>query len=429
MPRVNIPIVLVLVSVLVGVSGVPARAEDSDRFRPYIGLRFFDTNPATGVHDLFGFSLGANINRYFGAELAGDRYEVHPDISPYGTIGEYGVFALIPQVRVRYPLLDDKLVPYFIGGVGAAFTQFNDRKPRGAGLSIQDQSDTVVAGTAGLGIEYFVADNIAVGVEARYLLAPDPTLLVQGNREKIKISAPLFSFGIRMFYPELHPAPMAEAREHVPTRFYIGARAGGAVIVSPELIPGLEAEPTNNAIGGALSKYFGVSGGFNFGRYLGLEIALDGYEVNLDLNGSGNIGEYAVYTAIPYLRVRYPMAGDRLQPYFLGGFGFGHTEFNDRKPPGNNLSIVANSNSWAMGFGAGIEYFMTSNIALGMEMKYVYTPGHPITIGSNPTRDAAPSALLFSIGLRAFLFDFPRWTPSTPTTPPTAPHTTTTAAR
>ena len=328
-----------------------ARAEDSDRFRPYVGLRFFDTNPATGVHDLFGFSLGANLNRYFGVELSGDRYEVFPDISPYGTIGEYGVFALIPQVRVRYPVFEDKLVPYIIGGVGAAFTQFNDRKPRGFGLSIQDQSSTVVAGTAGLGIEYFIADNIAVGIEAKYLFAPDPTLVVQGNREKVKISAPLFTFGMRMFYPELTPAPMAEAREHVPTRLYVGVRAGGAVILNSELIPGLEAEPTNNAIGGALTKYFGVSGGFNFGRYLGLEIALDGYEVNLDLSGAGNIGEYAVYTAIPYVRLRYPMAGDRLQPYLLGGFGYGYTEFNDRKPPGENLSIEAKSSSWAMGFG------------------------------------------------------------------------------
>jgi opacity protein-like surface antigen len=413
------PTALLAAILALGIGASAARAEDSDRFRPYVGLRFFDTNPATGVHDLFGFSVGANLNRYFGAELSGDRYEVFPDVSPYGTIGEYGVFALIPQVRVRYPLLDDKLVPYFVGGVGAAFTSFGDRKPPGFGLSIQDKTSTVVAATAGLGIEYFIADNIAVGVEGRYLFAPDPTLIVQGNPEKVKIAAPLFTFGIRMFYPELHPAPMAEAREHVPIRFYIGARAGGAVILDSELIPGLTAENTNNAIGGVLSKYFGVSGGINFGRYWGLEVALDGYEVNLDLSDSGNIGEYAVYTAIPYARLRYPLLGDRLQPYLLGGFGYGYTEFNDRKPRGANLSIEAKSNSWAMGFGAGIEYFVTSNIAVGMEMKYVYTPNHPITIGSNPTRDAAPQALLFSIGLRAFLFDFPSWKPS-PSTPSSA---------
>ena len=77
-----------------------------DRFRPYLGLKFFDTNPATGVHDLYGFSVGANFNRYFSLELSGDHYEIFPDISPYGTIGEYGVLAVIPQVRLRYPMFE-----------------------------------------------------------------------------------------------------------------------------------------------------------------------------------------------------------------------------------------------------------------------------------------------------------------------------------
>jgi len=407
-------IVSLLAVVVVAASGVPACAQDSDRFRPYIGLKFFDTNPATGVHDLYGFSLGANVNKYLGFELSGDTYQVFPDISPFGTIGEYGVFALIPQARLRYPVWEDRLVPYLIGGVGVAFTDFNDRKPRGYGLLIHDQTATVVAGTLGAGIEYFVADNIALGVEARYLFAPDPTLLVQGNREKVKISAPLITFGMRVFYPELHPAPMAEERPDVPTRLYIGVRAGGALELNTDLIPGITTEPSNNAIGGALSPAFGVSLGLNFGRYLGLELAADGYEVNLQQRGLGGIGENAIYTIIPYLRLRYPMAGDRLQPYGLIGFGLGHTEFNDRKPPAANTQVNANDNSWAMGVGAGVEYFVTSNVAVGMELKYLYTPGHAMTIGSNPTRDATVSGLLFSVSLRAFLFDFPAWKPSAP---------------
>src|SRR5215510_13826462 len=314
-------VLAVLAVAVVVASAASARAQDSDRFRPYLGLKFFDTNPATGVHDLYGFSVGANVNRYFSFELSGDHYEVFPDIPPYGTIGEYGVFALIPQIRLRYPVFHDRLVPYFVGGVGAAFTDFNDRKPRGFGLSIQDQSATVVAGTAGVGVDYFLADNIAFSVEGRYLFAPDPTLLVQGQKEKVKIAAPLITFGLRLFYPELTPAPMAEARQDVPTRLYLGFRMGGALTLNNDLIPGLTSDPPNDAIGGVLAPAFGLSLGVNFGRYFGLELAADGYEVNLHLNGTGTIGEYAVYTAIPMLRARYPMLGDRLQPYVLGGFG------------------------------------------------------------------------------------------------------------
>jgi opacity protein-like surface antigen len=411
---VKILMILCLVGGLVGASGRASFAQDSDRPRGYVGLKFFDTNPATGVHDLFGFSLGANVNRYFGAELSFQEYEVFPDISPYGTIAEYGVFTIVPQARLRYPVFNDRLVPYVYGGVGLGLTGFNDRKPRGFGLTIQDGTKTTVVGTLGLGVEYFVADNIALGMEAGYLFAPDATLKVQGQAEKVKISAPLVTFGMRLFYPELIPAPMAEARRDVPARLYIGARAGGALTLDTELTPGVTAEPSNNAIGGALSPTFGASLGLNFGRYYGVELAVDGYEVNMDVSGLGNVGEWAIYTVIPYFRLRYPMARDRIQPYLLGGIGYGHTEYNDRKPPGANLQISAKSDSWAMGVGAGVEYFVTSNIALGMEMKYIFSPGHPIKIGSGPERDAAVSGLLFSFGLRAFLFDFPGWKPSGP---------------
>ncbi|MGH7331530.1 MAG: hypothetical protein ACREKS_02050, partial [Candidatus Rokuibacteriota bacterium] len=81
-----------------------------------------------------------------------------------------------------------------------------------------------------------------------------------------------------------------------------------------------------------------------------------------------------------------------------------------------NLQFNADNDTWAMGVGAGIEYFVTSNIALGFEMKYHYTPGHSIKISSGPAGDATVSALLFSVGLRAFLFDFPGWKPSAPAT-------------
>ena len=60
-----------------------------------------------------------------------------------------------------------------IGGAGVGFTDFNDRKtptdtagrPNSAlGLQIQDESTTPV-GDLGAGLEYFLADNIAFGVD------------------------------------------------------------------------------------------------------------------------------------------------------------------------------------------------------------------------------------------------------------------------
>jgi opacity protein-like surface antigen len=148
-----------------------------------------------------------------------------------------------------------------------------------------------------------------------------------------------------------------------------------------------------------------VSLGLDFGRYFGAEFAVDGYEVALTVSGLGTIGEYAVYAFTPALRVRYPLAGGRAVPYGSVGVGLIHAEFNDRKPPGADLEIDASSYAAGLVVGAGIEYFVTSNIALGLESKFVYSPGHRIKIGGR-TEDATIHAVALAISLRAYLFAF-----------------------
>jgi opacity protein-like surface antigen len=391
----------------------PALAEDSDQLRWYFHFKARDTNNLTGVHDYYGFGLGANINRYVGFELSGDRFELFPSIRGLGTIGEYGVFALMPQVRLRYPLFRDRLVPYLIGGAGIALTDFNDRKvptntvdrPVSAlGMKIEDESTTPV-GTVGAGIEYFLADNIAFGVEFKYLFARDQTLRVGGVPHTFNASTPLTSLGLRMFYPELHPTVLADARDPVPTRLYIGARLGVAIPTDTTLAPGIEAWPVPAALGGELAQLFSLGVGLDLGRHFGVELGAEGYEVAMNVGGLGTIGEYAVYGFIPQARFRYPVASGRVVPYGAVGVGLVHAEFNDRKPPGANVAVDAVSNSVGASVGTGIEYFVTSNIAFGVEAKYVYSPGHPIRINGH-SETATLQAMLVSIGLRAYLAEF-----------------------
>jgi opacity protein-like surface antigen len=382
-----------------------AWAEDSDLLRWYLQLKFRDTDNNTGVHDYYGFGLGANVNRYLGFELSGDHFEIFPKFGG-STIGEYGVFALVPQVRARYPLFRDRLVPYVIGGVGLGLTDFNDRKQPAFNLQVVDQSVTWTA-TLGAGIDYFLADNISIGVEFKYLFAGDQTLKVGGVPTTINASEPLTSITLRFFYPELRPAPMADLRDPVPARFYLGFRMGFAIPTSSELAPGIEQQPLPYAVGGIFDEYFGLAVGLDFGRYLGAELAVDGYEVTMALQGLGSIGEYAIYTFVPQLRVRYPLMGGRVIPYMVGGVGIGHAEFNDRKPRGSGLAIQANNNSIAAALGAGVEYFITSNIAFGVESKWTYSPGHDITINGR-IETATTQAVLLSIGLRVYLYDFGR---------------------
>jgi opacity protein-like surface antigen len=340
-----------------------AWAEDSDRLRGYLHLKFRDTNNLTDVHDYYGFGLGANLNRYLGVELSGDRFELFPEIRGIGTIGEYGVFALVPQLRLRYPLAAGRLVPYVIGGAGVGFTDFNDRKtptdtagrPNSAlGLQIQDESTTPV-GALGAGLEYFLADNIALGVEFKYLFAGDQTLTVGGTRHTFNASSPLTSFGLRLFYPELEPAPLADVRAPPPTRLYLGFRAGAALPTDTDLGAGVEATPVPAAYGDELAHLFGMSFGLDFGRRFSAELAVDGYEVAMRLQDVGTIGEYAVYSFLPTLRLRHPLGDGRIVLYGLAGVGLVHAEFNDRKPHGANIPVDANSYSVGAAVGAGLE--------------------------------------------------------------------------
>ncbi len=156
-----------------------------------------------------------------------------------------------------------------------------------------------------------------------------------------------------------------------------------------------------------VDEYYGLAVGLDFGRYLGAELAVEGYEVVMGLKGVGSIAEYAIYMFIPQLRLRYPLWGGRLVPYAVGGVGLGHVEDNDRKPHGVGLKIRANDNSVAAAVGAGIEYFVTSNIALGVETKYSYTGGHTIAINDH-SETATAQAVLASIGLRVYFWDFGR---------------------
>jgi opacity protein-like surface antigen len=389
-----------LALVLLAATSSAAWAEDADQPRFYLGLRTFDTNPGTGVHDSHGVSLGASLNRYVGIELAGDFWELHPSFPGRGTIGEIGVFSLVPEVRLRYPLFDGRLTPYVVGGAGFAVSQFNDRKPRGFGLSI-DADRTIAVGAVGGGLEYFVADNIAVGFEVKYVLSGGQSIEIDGVRHSNDIDSLLTFLTFRLFYPELRPAPLAESRPNVPVRLYLGVRLGGALLTDDSAFPSIETSKDTGAIG--FNWLYGLAVGANFGRYLGAEVAFEGHEVRLALPGLGSVGEYALYTIMPQARLRYPLLDGRLQPYALAGVGVSVAEFSDGKPRSANLRFDAKDLTPAGAVGAGIEYFVTSNIAVNFEAKYNIVRGHVVKIEGLLAERGVLDSVYFGFGLRIFL--------------------------
>jgi opacity protein-like surface antigen len=388
--------------VIVALSATLAWAQDTDRPRYYLSLRGHGSNPFTDVHDLFGASVGVNLNRYWGVELSGEGFERRLRLNG-AALGEYAVVPFVPQVRLRYPLLDGRLTPYVIGGVGVALTEFNDRKRPGFGVSVDTPASTVV-GAIGAGLEYFVADNVAAGVEIKYLIAGDQTVRINGAPRSEDLNSLYSAVGLRLFFPEHKRTPRVDVRDGLPARVYLGLQLGAAITTDADSMPGFALHPEPAAVGPA-NYFIGGVIGLDLGRYLGLELTAGGYEVRVHSADRGSVGEEAVYAIIPQVRARYPVLDDRLVPYAVGGVGAGYAEFNDRKPAGADFAIDATSWGVAATIGAGIEYLVASNIAAGIEARYLTSRGHTIKIADGRTQRANFDAVLLTVGLRIYLFD------------------------
>lgn len=189
------------------------QAADTDQIRFYIGGRagitfvpdnqFGEQMKIESTDDIFGAVVGLNLGKHLGVEITVDYHDSSLNVPGLGKIGEFAMWHIIPHLRVRYPLAKGKLTPSLLGGVGIGFGEFNDVTPRGERFSFGGER-TSTTGSVGGGVEYFVANNIAVGVEARYLLF-DLDVEVDGKRQKFDLDRALLYASFRLFFPEAKP--------------------------------------------------------------------------------------------------------------------------------------------------------------------------------------------------------------------------------
>lgn len=202
-------VILLLVSLLTVVP--TCRAQDTDDARGYLGVRLGITAAsstdiggglgATPNEQVLGVSLGVNLGRYLGVELAGDGWERNMRLAGR-TIGEFAMYTVMPMLRARYPLLEGRVSPYVLVGVGAAYTEFNDRKRPGFEVDVGGTAWGVV-GALGVGAEYFVANNIAIGAEAKYIISRDQDVRLNGGRQSLDLDTLLATAGVRLYFPEV----------------------------------------------------------------------------------------------------------------------------------------------------------------------------------------------------------------------------------
>jgi opacity protein-like surface antigen len=376
----------------------PVLAEDADRFRPYLRFHSGDIDPLWGVDDLWSFGLGANFNRQLGVELALDFFERDFEDSG-GALGEVSAWNFIPELRLRQPLFHSRLVPYLVAGAGPTFLQFNDRKQSGKVVDIQGTTLTV---SVGVGLEYFIADNVTFGIEGKYFWM-DP---IQGNvdavSKEVDLSSPTFTFGLRIYFDQNHPRPPASQDRPASMRFYAGVRFGGSVLTDDHWISGVGLKPEPSAWGGTLNQVGTLALGLDWSRHWGVELAADSLEHRIHVEGIGSVGEYGMGTVIPYFRYRYPLGSGRWAPYLMAGVGLAYAEFNDANPDLVDLRVEGKGIYPALGAGGGVEYFLTRNFSLNLEARWVYTWGHELEVGNYHGKGDFSSAL-FGFGFRVYL--------------------------
>lgn len=394
-----------LLTLAVLAAGLPGvLAEDGAKPRAYLHFRAGEISPQWGVDDHYGLSLGYNFNRILGVEFAADFFERDLDFDGLGGIGEEAVSSFIPQLRVRYPLLKDRLVPYVVMGAGPAVLQFNDRKPDGFGRVID--ADVTRAGfVVGGGLEYFLADNIAVGFEGKYLWMDEVDVMVDGVAYPKDLSSFMGALSLRVYFSENYPRPLVEEAPPSPSRLYFGIQYGGAVLTDDRITSNVKLDAEASAWGGLFNQVGGLRLGADLGSNWGVDFALDVTEGNVVVDDIGTVGEYSLYPALIQLRLRQPLGRGRWVPYFLAGGGIMYGEFNDKKEPGQGLKLDAKGVYPALGVGGGIEYFVARNFAMNLETRWIYSWDHAFTVGTGPEEKGDLSVFQAQLGFRLYLLE------------------------
>lgn len=122
-----------------------------------------------------------------------------------------------------------------------------------------------------------------------------------------------------------------------------------------------------------------------YGKYLGVDLSVDSYELFLDEIrpnwDPAKVAELSVLAIAPVVRLRYPLLGGRLEPYFLAGGGAAIEEVNDRTA---DTQLPGNTGRKVRGFGGGIDYFFAENAAVGLEGRYFVMGSHGYDTDGSP---------------------------------------------
>jgi opacity protein-like surface antigen len=360
-----------------------------------------------GVQDMWAFSFGADLSRHVGVELALDAYE--KNFEPFGfKQGEQSLISLVPQVRLRLPLAQDRIVPYVVAGAGIGWYDFNDPTEAGYGWSFDAQGTKFVI-SAGLGIDLFLNEHVAFNLEGKYIWLDD--IDVRGTPPgggptqtgTLNMSDFVGTFGLRAYVDNTQGLPLLDAVEKPPVRIYFIAGFGGGWNVDANWVPGVKLIQESASLG-SVGQSIELGFGANFGRHWSFEIPVDYHESAIYFDNvqgiTGNVGEFATYSAIPVLRFRYPSRNGNWVPFLMAGAGGMYYELNDKSDVISGFNVGSKGIAFAFSAGAGVEYHFNPDVSIFGQAKYIQSFGNEIEIQGLGEQSGDLSWLHLQLGFR-----------------------------
>jgi len=373
---------------LLAQSGFALLADDS-----FAGDTHFQSHEFPASNDVnvpIGLSVGYNISKHWGVELEGLGTE--PDLrsdTRLGKLDEYSNITVIGAVRYRYPIGDGRFVPWFLAGIGWSVNDINDT----TNSRIKTSGDgSTIAGDVGLGFDYFLADDLAVGSSVQGLIYPsiDTEVLNKDTghvaRGSANMSTAAFMVHLRMYFGQQESADGARPRtyflaDHGPydtaeRRYYLFFVAGDQIFFSDKFAPDTTARAP-----GSCNWMLGGGGGMNFDDHWGAEIQLINTDINIDSGDFRKIGEMSNFTVLPTARFRWQFLEGRLVPFATVGLG---VSFNRPNDPRNDVDVFSGSrrtpkfeiqgSSVAASVGIGLEYFLNRHISVALALPLMIYP-------------------------------------------------------
>ncbi|MGB8276106.1 MAG: outer membrane beta-barrel protein [Alphaproteobacteria bacterium] len=392
--------------------GGAADARAETELRPYmrfaLGQSFFtDASAVTGAvlktpanNPVGQIAVGADIGPRLGIELAGDYVKTDMTAPGQGKVGDYSLTALLAQARLRFPRNGSAFVPYVLGGGGVGYGEFSGRENFTVPIGGRGWAGL---GVAGAGFDYFVADNVALGMEAKYSFLFSPPVESNGLKQDLTADTIAVTGGMRVYLDHSGTGAAARRAEAKPPRDsdarrpFVAIRLGTAFFTDADATAssGINIEGRSGILGGG-------SLGMNFNRHWGAEFAFDYTRAQITSPVFGKVSGYPVWTILALGRYRYPILEGRLSPYLLAGAGIGYGEAGDADIPSSISKFRAKpDSSFIAAVGAGIDYFVEDNVAFGLEVKQSFLFDTEVTVNT-VRRGLYPDLVEVTAGIRVF---------------------------